>query len=532
MTHVVELYDCTLRDGAQMEGLSLSVEDKLKIARKLDEVGVHYIEGGWPGSNPKDVEFFERMKKLPLRKAKLAAFGSTRRAGIAAAEDANLQALLDAETPVVTLVGKSSELHVRDVLRIDNEENLAMIRDSVAYMKAQGRIVFFDAEHFFDGYKFNAAYALDCARVAAEAGADCVTLCDTNGGCTTEELLAALQAAQAKVRSDLGIHVHNDADLAVANTLAAVRAGVKQVQGCINGYGERCGNADLASVIPNLKLKMGIDCVSDAELAHLTEASLYIDEVANMTPDPQAPYVGYSAFAHKGGLHVDAVLKLEESYQHVPPELVGNVRRVLVSELSGQRNISEKLREMGIDLALTAAENRALLEQVKAMESRGYTYEGAEASFELLARRSRAEYRRPFELVDFMVVVRKHTEPGRDQEGEMLAEATVKVRVGDEVKHTVADGQGPVNALDTAVRKALLEFYETLAEVKLIDYKVRIIDSGGGTGATTRVMLESSDGERAWTTVGCSPNIIEASWLALSDSLEYWLVRRLEGVGR
>jgi 2-isopropylmalate synthase len=528
MTLSVELYDCTLRDGAQMEGLSLSVEDKLKITRKLDEIGAHYIEGGWPGSNPKDVEYFERVKELPLHKAKLAAFGSTRRAGIEASEDPNLRALLDAETPVVTLVGKSSVVHVQQVLQTSNEENLAMIRDSVAYMKSQGRLVVFDAEHFFDGFLANPAYAVTCARVAAEAGADCVTLCDTNGGRTTEEILEAIRAVQERVDADLGIHVHNDADLAVANTLAAVKAGVRQVQGCINGYGERCGNADLASIIPNLKLKMGVDCVSDPELAHLTEASLYINEIANMTPDPQAPYVGYSAFAHKGGLHVDGVLKLEDSYQHVRPEVVGNSRRVLVSELAGQRNISEKLRELGIDLSLTREENRALLERVKLMESRGYTYEGAEASFELLARRSRQEYRRPFELVDFMVVVRKHTEPGRDLDGEMLAEAAVKVKVGDEIKHTVADGDGPVNALDSAVRKALLEFYEYLAEVKLVDYKVRIIDSGGGTGATTRVLIESTDGEKEWTTVGCSPNIIEASWLALSDSLEYWLVRRLE----
>ncbi|MPZ22222.1 MAG: citramalate synthase [Dehalococcoidia bacterium] len=528
MTDVL-LYDCTLRDGAQMEGISLSVEDKIKITRKLDEIGVHYIEGGWPGSNPKDVEFFERARSLRLDKAKLAAFGSTRRAGVTPAEDANLKALLDAETPVVTLVGKASQRQVRDVLRIDNEENLAMIRDSVAFMKKEGREVVFDAEHFFDGFLDNPDYALACARVAADAGADCITLCDTNGGRTTEQIVEAVRAVQAKVSCDLGIHVHNDADLAVANTLAAVSAGVRYVQGCVNGYGERCGNANLTSIIANLKLKQGIDCVSDDELSRLTEASLYISEVANLTPNPHAPYVGHSAFAHKGGLHVDATLKLSDAYQHVPPEAVGNNRRVLVSELAGQRNISAKLEEAGVDLALSRDETRALLETVKLLESRGYTYEGAEASFELLARRSRAEYRRPFELVDFMVIVRKHTDPDRDLEGgEMLAEAAVKVRVDGQVKHTVAEGDGPVNALDAAVRKALVEFYESLAEVRLVDYKVRIVDSSTGTGATVRVMIESTDGEREWTTVGCSPNIIEASWLALADSLEYWLVRRLE----
>ena len=524
----VELYDTTLRDGTQMEGISLSVEDKLKIAQKLDELGIHYIEGGWPGSNPKDAEFFAAARSLRLQNAKIAAFGSTRRAGVRAEDDANLRALLDAETPVVTLVGKASEMQVREVLETSLEENLAMIADSVRFLKAEGRIVFFDAEHFFDGFQGNPEYALRCLRAAAEAGADCLALCDTNGGTVTSRVAEAVAAART-VDAAIGIHAHNDADLAVANTLAAVEAGATHVQGTINGYGERCGNADLVSIIANLKLKMGVDCVSDGQLARLTEISHYVSEVANMVPDARAPYVGTSAFTHKAGMHVAAIVKRESSYQHIDPERVGNEKRVLVSELAGYRNVMTKLQEQGVEVPLNAEEARRLLERVKQMESAGYQYEGAEASFELLARRSLPDYQPPFELKDFLVVVRRHSEPERGAAGEMLAEAAVKLQVGGETMHTVAEGDGPVNALDLAVRKALVEFHPEVHAVKLVDYKVRIVDSPSGTAAIVRVLLESTDGEHTWTTVGCSPNIIEASWLALSDSLEWWLVRRSGG---
>jgi 2-isopropylmalate synthase len=521
----VELYDTTLRDGTQMEGISLSVQDKLKIAQKLDELGVHYVEGGWPGSNPKDAEFFAAARSLDLQNATIVAFGSTRRAGSTVEKDANLRALLQAGTRAVTLVGKANEMHVRRILETTLEENLAMIRDSIAHLKSHGLTVFFDAEHFFDGFRDDPGYALDCLRAAADAGVDCLVLCDTNGGTITPRVIEGVVAARA-LKAPVGIHAHNDADLAVANTLAAVEAGATHVQGTINGYGERCGNANLVSVIANLKLKMGIDCISDGQLARLTEVSHYVSEVANMTPDPQAPYVGVSAFTHKAGMHVAAIVKHQSSYQHIDPACVGNDKRVLISELAGQRNVVTKLKEQGFAFSLSSDEAKRLLDQVKAMEAQGYQYEGAEASFELLARRNLPDYQPPFELRDFLVVVRRHSDPERGEAGEMLAEAAVKVRVGDDTMHTVAEGDGPVNALDLAVRKALTEFHPDLQTVKLVDYKVRIVDSPSGTAAIVRVLLESTDGEHTWTTVGCSSNIIEASWLALSDSLEWWLTRR------
>jgi 2-isopropylmalate synthase len=521
----VELYDTTLRDGTQMEGISLSVGDKLKIAQKLDELGVHYIEGGWPGSNPKDVEFFSAVRSLDFQKARIVAFSSTRRAGVAAERDSNLRAVLDAGAPAACLVGKANESQVRLVLETSLEENLAMIRDSVAFLKSRGLTVFFDAEHFFDGFHDNAEYALACLRVAAEAGADCLVLCDTNGGTIPSKIVEGVKAA-LDLKKPVGIHAHNDAELAVANTLAAVEAGATQVQGTINGYGERCGNANLISIIADLKLKLGIDCVSDEQLLHLTEVSHYVSEVANMTPNPQAPYVGISAFTHKAGMHVAAVVKQQSAYQHIDHARVGNEKRVLVSELAGYRNVMTKLNEQGFAFSLTSDAVKQLLEQVKTMESQGYQYEGAEASFELLARRNLPDYQAPFELRDFLVVVRRHSDPERGEAGEMLAEAAVKVRVGEDTMHTVAEGDGPVNALDLAVRKALTEFHPDLQNVKLVDYKVRIVDSPSATAATVRVLLESTDGEHTWTTVGCSPNIIEASWLALSDSLEWWLTRR------
>jgi 2-isopropylmalate synthase len=520
----VQLYDTTLRDGSQMEGISLSVEDKVRITRKLDELGLEWIEGGFPGSNPKDAEYFRRLKSIELHNAKISAFGGTRKPNLTCATDANIQSMVAAETPGITLVGKASMFQVREILETHAEENLAMIADTVRYFKAMGKTVFFDAEHFFDGFADDPDYSLQCLATAARAGADALVLCDTNGGMTTRMMLAAIAAAQRRhPDTRLGIHCHNDAGLAVANSLAAVEAGVWQVQGCVNGYGERCGNADILTILANLKLKMGIEVVDDAQLARLTEVSNYVSELANMVPTAGAPYVGASAFAHKAGYHVAGMMKDERAYQHVDPGVVGNASRVLVSELSGQRNLLMKLQERGIDYPLSQAEVKLLLETVKEKESQGYQYEGAEASFELLVRRTLPDYRAPFELEDFVIVERRRQAHTGEQENEMLAEAMVKLRVGGELHHTAAEGNGPVNALDTAARKALAQFYPRIVDVKLVDYKVRILDSQAATGARTRVLIESTDGARYWTTVGSSTDIIEASWLALADALEYAL---------
>jgi len=521
----VQLYDTTLRDGAQRAGISFSVEDKLKIAKRLDELGIHFVEGGWPGANPKDAEFFARAQGLKLSQATLVVFGSTRRANTEAANDPNLRALMDTGARVFTLVGKSWDQHVTHVLKTTLEENLRMIADSLRYLKSEGNTVFFDAEHFFDGYKSDAEYALRTVETAAEAGADCVVLCDTNGGALPDETAIAIEAAN-RAGIPLGIHAHNDGELAVANTLVAVRSGVAQVQGTINGYGERCGNANLCSIIPALKLKMGINCVSDEQLAKLTEVAHYVSELANLSPDPHLPYVGASAFTHKAGQHISAVIKQEESYQHIDPDLVGNRRRVLVSELSGISTITYKASELGLDVP-KGEQARAVLEKIKALENQGFQYEDAEASFELLLRRSQPDYQPPFELVDFMVVVEKHRRlPTAWPKEELLSEAMVKVRVGEEVFHTAAEGNGPVNALDAALRKALLWFYPSLAVVRLVDYKVRILEESIGTGSRVRVLMVSSDGEHDWHTMGSSTNILEASWVALADSLEYWLLRK------
>ncbi|MBF8267513.1 MAG: 2-isopropylmalate synthase/homocitrate synthase family protein [Dehalococcoidia bacterium] len=523
----VELYDTTLRDGAQQEGISLSVEDKLKITRKLDDLGVHYVEGGWPGSNPKDQDYFRRVRGVSLARARIAAFGTTRRAGITAEADANIRALLAAETPIVTLVGKASDLHVRRVLETTLEENLAMISDSISLLKRRGRTVFFDAEHLFDGFKSNPEYALQCIRAATAAGADCLVLCDTNGGTLPSEVWDTLSRVRQEVKAPLGIHCHNDADMAVANTLAAVAAGATQVQGTINGYGERCGNANLLSIIANLKLKMGIPCVTDGQLASLTEVSHYVSEIVNIAPNGGQPYVGASAFSHKGGLHAAAVTKVEESYQHIPPERVGNAKRVVVSELSGRGNILYRLKELGLDGVMSRGQIDDLLGVIKVQESKGFQYEGAEASFEVMVRRSLEGYRPPFELVDFMVLVENRRRmPSNGDQKEMMSEAVVKVRVGSRVMHTAAEGNGPVNALDNALRKALLEFYPSLSGVKLLDYKVRVVDQAQDTMAIVRVLIESTDGKSQWQTVGASGNIIEASWMALADSLEYFLIRQ------
>jgi 2-isopropylmalate synthase len=523
----IQLYDTTLRDGAQKEGVSFSVVDKLHIAQKLDELGIHFIESGWPGSNPKDAEFFSKAQGLTLSHSQLVAFGSTRRPKTKAETDANLKALVNAGVKLVTIVGKNSELQVTQVLETTLDENLNMVADSIRYLKAKGHTVFFDAEHFFDGFKANADYALRVLQVAGEAGAGCLVLCDTNVGTMPDEIAIAVTAAKKVTSVTLGIHAHNDSELAVANTLAAVQAGVTQVQGTINGYGERCGNANLCSIIPTLKLKMGIDCVTDAQMAKLTEVSHYVSEVANLVPDAFLPYVGTSAFSHKAGLHVSGLAKWVDSYQHIDPSQVGNQPRVLVSELSGKRNILYKAKELGLDLPVLGKEAQKLLERVKLLESRGFQYENAEASFELLLHRAKPDYKSPFELVDFMVVVEKRRRPPvRENLEEMLSEAMVKVRVDDEVMHTAAEGNGPVNALDQALRKALLQFYPSLAQVRLVDYKVRILEESVGTGAQVRVLIESSDGVDEWRTVGSSANIIEASWLALADGLEYWLLKQ------
>ncbi|MFC1939479.1 citramalate synthase [Chloroflexota bacterium] len=523
----VQLYDTTLRDGVQSEGISFSVVDKLNIAQKLDELGIHFIEGGWPGSNPKDVEFFEKAKNLTLAHSSLVAFGSTRRPKAETETDANLLALTNAGVKVVTIVGKNSALQVTQVLETTLEENLSMIADSIRFLKSKGLTVFFDAEHFFDGFKTDRDYALRCLATAAEAGASCLVLCDTNGGTLPDEVASAIKVAKVLSDVPLGIHAHNDTESAVANTLAAVNAGATHVQGTINGYGERCGNANLCSIIPNLKLKMGINCVTDEQLTKLTEVSHFVSEAANLAPDPFQPYVGASAFSHKAGLHVSGVTKWADSYQHIDPSNVGNRQRAVVSELSGKRNIIYKAKELGIDLPPQSKETQKLLEQIKLLESRGFQYEIAEASFEVLLHRAKPDYKPPFELVDFMVVVEtRRRQPTRRSLEATLAEAMIKVRVGDEVMHTAAEGNGPVNALDQALRKALLQFYPSLAAIKLVDYKVRILEESVGTESQVRVLIESSDGVEEWITMGSSTNIIEASWLALADGLEYWLLKQ------
>ncbi len=523
----IQIYDTTLRDGTQGEGVNLSADDKLKIARRLDDFGVDYIEGGWPGSNPKDMEFFDRaQRELSLRHAKITAFGSTCRADTDPADDPQIQLLIQANTPVVTLFGKTWDMHVTDVLRTTLPENLRMIRDSVAYLKAQGKEVVYDAEHFFDGYKANPEYALSTLQAAMLGGADSVVLCDTNGGGLPWQVGEAIDDVRRELGLDgsspisdrvtLGIHAHNDSETGVANTLEAVRRGAVQVQGTINGYGERCGNANLISVIPDLQLKMGYACVPPEKLSHLTEISRYVSELANLSPENHQPFVGQSAFAHKGGTHVNAVVKNVMSYQHIEPGLVGNETRVLLSELSGKDNIAVKRKEFGLK-GLSLAEEREVLQQIKELENAGFAFESAEASVDLMLRRVQPGYVSPFEMIDYTAAVEHRQGRG------MFSEGTVKVQVGDQVLHEVAEGNGPVNALNRALRKALTKYYPRLRAVHLTDYKVRILDSASGTAAMTRVLIDFADGERTWTTVGASTNIIEASWIALSDSVEYFI---------
>lgn len=533
----VILYDTTLRDGTQGEGIALSADDKLRIARRLDEFGMHYIEGGWPGSNPKDIQFFERAQhELDLKQARLAAFGSTCKAGVDPADDEQVQLLIRANTPVVTIFGKTWDLHVTEVLRTTLDENLRMIRETVRYLKSHGKEVIYDAEHFFDGYRANPEYALSTLKAAIIGGADSIVLCDTNGGSLPWQIGEAVDAVRSEIlgqetplapRSSslahvvLGIHAHNDSETGVANTLEAVRRGCTQVQGTVNGYGERCGNANLISVIPDLQIKMGYDCVPAENLKELVELSRYVSEMANLNPDTHQPFVGQSAFAHKGGTHVNAVVKYVMSYQHIDPALIGNETRVLVSELSGKDNIATKRKEFGLD-GLTREEERRILQQIKDLENAGFAFESAEASVELMLRRARAGYQPPFEMIDYTAAVEHRAGRG------MFSEATVKVRVGDRIFHEVAEGNGPVNALNRALRKAILPFYPRLRAVHLTDYKVRILDSESGTAAMTRVLIDFSDGDRQWTTVGASTNIIEASWIALSDSVEYYILTDAE----
>jgi len=511
----VKLYDTTLRDGAQREGLSLSVEDKLKITTKLDELGVHYIEGGWPGSNPKDVEYFKQVKKLKLNNSKVVAFGSTRRKGVSAKDDKNIQHLIKAGTEAVCLVGKSWDIHVTHVLVTTLEDNLQMIADSIKYFKKRGIQVFFDAEHFFDGYRGNSEYALKTIKAAEEAGADCIILCDSNGGSIPTQIKEIFKEVKKHVNIPLGIHAHNDSGCAVANSLAAVEAGVVQVQGTINGYGERCGNADLVSIIPNLVVKMGVPCIPKDKLQMLSEVSHYVSEVANIIADPHQPYVGESAFAHKGGIHISATMKQKEAYEHIDPGLVGNLQRVLVSDQSGAAAIIHKAKEFGIDLSGRPEQAMTILRKLKKLEHQGYHFETADGSFEIFLRKNTGSYRPLFRLESYKIIVT------RLSKGRPKTEAVVKIWVDDKRIVEFAEGNGPVNALDKALRKAIARIYPTLEEISLTDYKVRIINARKGTAAVVRVLIESTDGENTWGTVGVHENVIEASWEALVDSIEH-----------
>ncbi|MFP4382250.1 MAG: citramalate synthase [Candidatus Sumerlaeia bacterium] len=518
----IRIYDTTLRDGAQAENISFSLEDNLQIARLLDEFGVHYIEGGQAQSNPKVVRFFKEVKKMKLQNAKVATFGMTRRKNTKVEDDPNIAVMLDVKTPVITLVGKTWDMHVTTGLRTTLEENLAMIADSVRYLKEKRREVIYDAEHFFDGYKANPEYAMKCLEAAVDAGADCLALCETNGGCMPDEIAEITKAVCDSTSTPVGIHCHNDAGMAVANTYMGVLAGAEQVQGTINGYGERTGNADLIQIIPNLMLKLKRTCVPKKSLRRITEFSHMIDEIANQAPNPRQPYVGRCSFAHKGGMHVSALQRDKTTYEHISPEEVGNERRVLISELAGRSNIEYKLAERKVKLPEGSdMEKKRLLARVKEMEDEGYTFEAAEASFEVLAARLGDKYKRPFDLEGFRVIVEK-----RGHEADCMSEATVKVNVKGESFLMAGEGDGPVNALDVAVRKALSDKFPQLANVNLLDYKVRVLDAEEGTAAKVRVLIESGDGHKEWGTVGVSENIIEASWRALMDSLEYKLLKK------
>jgi len=515
----IKLLDTTLRDGAQTEGISFTVEDKLKIVKLLDELGIHYVEGGWPGSNPKDIDFFKKATKLELQTSKIAAFGSTRRAGVKVEDDKNLAAILDSGVKAAAIFGKTWDFHVTDALKISLEENLKMIGDSISYLKSKGLEVIFDAEHFFDGYKANKKYAVQCLKAAEKAGADVLCLCDTNGGSLAYEVQSTINSVKKQVKKPLGIHAHNDSECAVSVSGMAVNCGATHVQGTINGYGERCGNANLCSIIPILKLKAKVDCISDKQLKMLTEISRHIAEIANLPLNAHQPFVGRSAFAHKGGIHVSAVLKHSGTYEHIKPELVGNERRVTVSELSGISNLVYKAKAYGIDLKKDSPQVRKVLEVLKDMEHQGYSFEEGEASFELLLKRSLKEYSPFFKLIEYKVQTKESAEEG------FSVTANIKLDVKGKTMETSASGDGPVNALDSALRKAIEGVYPEVREVKLTDYKVRVLDSKSGTAAKVRVIVESQDETSTWGTVGVSTNLIEASWIALFDSIVYKLVK-------
>jgi 2-isopropylmalate synthase len=522
------LYDTTLRDGTQGENITFSAEEKIKIALRLDDIGVHYIEGGWPGSNPKDMQFFDLAKRVDFKTARLAAFGSTRRPGLQPGDDGNLKALLAAETPTVTIFGKSWDLHVEAVMNNSLAENLAMIRESVQFLKSNGREVVYDAEHFFDGYKNNRDYCMQTLAAAIEGGADFAVLCDTNGGTLPFEIDPIFQEVRAALNQRkaadpgqrpmrLGIHTHDDCGLGVANSITAVRAGAEMVQGTINGYGERCGNADLNSIIPILNLKMNRPCISEKNLKKLKSLSRYVSETANQVPLGNRPFVGQSAFAHKGGIHVSAIMKVPRAYEHMDPDLVGNQRRVLVSDLAGKSNVEYKARELGVELGHNGYDSSKIVAEIKQLEQQGYQFDVAEGSFKILMEKFTDQFEPLFELESFRVSIEK------DKDQPCSAHATIKISVGGKQEITAAEGYGPVSALDNALRKALDRFYPDLDTMSLVDFKVRVIDGSRGTAAKVRVFIESRDQDQIWSTIGVSEDIIEASWHALADSFQYKL---------
>lgn len=526
MAKQIFLYDTTLRDGTQGEQVNLSAEDKLRIARKLDGFGIHYVEGGWPGSNPKDVRFFGMAADTPFQNTRLTAFGSTRRPKTRPEQDDNIKALLKAGVGTVTIFGKSWDLHATEILGVTLEENLEMIEETISFLAGRGLEVIYDAEHFFDGYKTNPAYALDTLKAAVRGGARVVVLCDTNGGTLPDEIHKAVRQVHSQIQTPLGIHAHDDCGMALANSLAAVQAGAAMVQGTVNGYGERCGNADLVTVLANLQLKMGYSCVSQKNLVKLTELSRYVSEVANVPPQSQRPFVGKSAFAHKGGVHVSAILKSPAAYEHMQPEQVGNRRRVLVSDLSGKSNIEYKTRELGITLGGNGYDSRRIVEEIKRMEDQGYEFDAAEGSLELLIKKVTGQFEDLFQLESFRVTIEKNrSRPSTSQ-------ATIKISVGDDYEITAAEGEGPVNALDNALRKALNKFFPQISEMGLVDFKVRVIEGSDGTAARVRVQIESRDSKEIWSTIGVSKNVIEASWQALVDSVQYKLSKELNGPGQ
>ncbi len=526
MSNKITLYDTTLRDGTQGEQVNFSAEDKLRIARKLDGFGISYVEGGWPGSNPKDARFFEMAQEVDFKNARFTAFGSTRRPGTAPEMDENIRALLKTETETVTIFGKSWDLHATEILKASLEENLMMIEETVAYLKGNRREVIYDAEHFFDGYKANPSYAKKTLAAAQEGGADVIVLCDTNGGSMPQEIEEIMVNVAPRLGVLIGIHAHNDCGLALANSLVAVQAGARMVQGTINGYGERCGNVDLISVIGNLQLKMGYPCLKKQKLQQLTELSRYVSEVANVPPLNQRPFVGKSAFAHKGGVHVSAIQKNPVAYEHMEPQQVGNRRRVLVSDLSGKSNIDYKAREMEIKLGGNGYDSQKIVGEIKRLEDEGYQFDAAEGSLELLIKKVTGQFQEPFTLESFRVTTEKN------RSGPGTCQATIKISVGEEYEITAAEGDGPVNALDNALRKALTKFFPQIEEMGLVDFKVRVIDGGGGTASKVRVQIESRDSREIWSTIGVSENVIEASWQALVDSFQYKLSKELESTTR